>query len=223
MNLTRSFVAIVAGVLGVSLALAEGGAEAEELTGPFPVIERPTGDFPVGHWDCWYEHWNFDKIAKHSGGWEPIRCAVALFYSATVLDLQPDGIGWMLAVRTPDSTNQDFDPDAAFRIQGSDKLHSRAGELRWRIQADGEMHIQTTINEWFTYTPLTENVFRLQYWSNPAKDPTNRLLFRLGTPEARAMEDFRDCVMANEGKNIFDVVPCTNPIPGLSRTDKPSS
>ena len=45
MNLTRRFVAVVAGVMAVSFAMAEGGAEAEELTGPFPVIESPTGDW----------------------------------------------------------------------------------------------------------------------------------------------------------------------------------
>ena len=32
MNLTRRFVAVVAGVMAVSFAMAEGGAEAEELT-----------------------------------------------------------------------------------------------------------------------------------------------------------------------------------------------
>ena len=231
--MTRRFLAVAASLVAVSVALAEGGAEAQELAGPFPVAESPRGDFPVGHWDCWFEHWDFDQTGSDNRGWEPTRCAVALFYSATVLELLPNGKGWMLAVQTPDTTNQDFDPDEAFRIPGVERLHSRAGEIRWNLDDDGAMktpeqtfdsvlHIQTTINQWFGVEVLSDDMMRLGKTSHGSVSNTIfRILVRKGTAASRAMERFRDCVRRNDGRNLFDVEPCENPLPVSARVAGP--
>ena len=122
---------IMFGLLLVAMvATAEGDVETGP-TGPFPVIESPAGDFPVGHWECWYYHHDFEEIATLNNAFLPRRCYLALFSKATVVELSPDGYGWILAIKSSvKGSNLDFDPEAAFRIQGSDRLYSRADEIR---------------------------------------------------------------------------------------------
>ena len=130
----------VAVLLAAMIAAAEGDAETE-LAGPFPVSETPAGDFPVGHWEAWFEHSDFDKLATSNNPFPPSRAALALFINATVAELLPDGYGWILAIQTNDnnkSSNIDFNPDTAFRIEGVDRLYSRAGEIRWSLDPGGE-------------------------------------------------------------------------------------
>ena len=214
---------IVLMLLAVTLtAVAEGDLE-EEAIEALTTIESPTGNSIEGHWDCWFEGWNLEHQARENDGIVPTRCAVALHYSATVLELSPEGNGWMLAVYTEDSTNGDFDRDAAFRIEGSDRFYSRAGELRWLIQHTrwefrsgyvfpAALRIQTRINEWFGLEIVSENVIR--FGSAPKADKVIlRLLLRTGSKEAQKMIDYRECVLENEDKNLFDVKPCELPIP----------
>ena len=215
--------AIMLMLLAVAImAAAEGDVEQEAIEA-LSTIESPTGDSLEGHWDCWFEHHNLEWIAKENDGFAPIRCAVALFYQATILEFLPDSKGWMLAMYTEDTTNQDFDRDAAFRIEGSDRFYSRAGELRWNIEKrtlefrsghsfSSVLHVQTTIDEWFGLEVLNENVFRLGA-NSKANRPILRLLFRTGTEDARKMVEFRDCIVRNDGRNLFDVEPCELPIP----------
>ena len=181
---------IILGLLFVAMvATAEGDGESGP-TGPFRVIASPTGDIPVGHWDCWFEQSDFDKTATSNNPFLPRRCSLALFISATVAELQPEGYGWMLAIQTNDSwleaSDNDFDPDTAFRIKGADRLYSRAGEIRWSLdrpgqwktcndsKADGCLTIQTTRNDRFSVTVLSDDVIRL----TDTFYGTKRLLFR---------------------------------------------
>ena len=212
--------------------MAEGGAEAEELTGPFPVIESPTGDWPVGHWECWNEQ-DFEATKARNTGIFPVRCAPALFYSATVLELLPDGYGWILAIQTAgtfvEPTDKDFNPDEAFRITGADRLYSRAGEMRWALDRPGDwkacadpnadtcLRIQTTRNDRYSVTKLSHDVIRL----TDTFYGTKRLLFRTASESSRAILRFRDCVIANDGRNLFDVEPCENPLPVSARVAVP--
>ena len=217
-------VTIVLMLLAVTLtAVAEGDLE-EEAIEALTTIESPTGRSIEGHWDCWFEHVDLEHAARENDGIVPTRCAVALHYSATVLELSPEGKGWMLAVYTEDSTNQDFDRDAAFRIEGSDRFYSRAGELRWLIQHTrwefdsgyvfpAAIRIQTKINEWFGLEIVSENVIRFgRQPSGPSARVILRLLLRTGSEEAQKMIDYRECVLENEHKNLFDVKPCELPI-----------
>jgi len=223
---------IMLGMLLVVVAImasAEGDGESPELTGPFPVTASPAGDFPVGYWECWLEHakLTFNEIAVRNIGFYPRRCAVALHYHATGLELLPEGYGWVLAVQTDEKgSNLDFDPEAAFRIEGADRLYSRAGEMRWALNddqgewkacddphSDGCLLIQTTRNQRFSADVLSRDVIRLTdtYYG------TKRLLYRIGSQANRDMMEFRECVKANDGRNLFDVVPCQNPLPGAAK------
>ena len=200
---------IMFGLLFVAImATAEGDGETEPL-GPFPVTESPAGDFPVGHWECWSEQSDFAKTATSNNPFLPRRCSLALFMSATVAELLPDGYGWMLAIQTDGSfaeaSDNDFDPDTAFRIEGADRLYSRAGEIRWSFdrpgqwkscndaRADGCLTIQTTRNDRYAVTVQSDDVMRLDdtYYG------TLRLLFRTGSEASRTMVEFRDCVLQN--------------------------
>ena len=215
---------IILGLLLVAMvATAEGDGESG-VTGPFRVIESPTGDFPVGHWECWFEQSDFDKTATSNNPFTPRRCAIALFYHATVAEFLPEGYGWILAIQTArnfvEASDHDFNPDEAFRIEGADRLYSRAGEIRWSLdppgqwkvcndaRADGCLTIQTTRNDRFSVTRLSSDVMRL----TDTFYGTQRLLFRTGSEASRAMVQFRDCVRANKGRNIFDTAQCQNPL-----------
>lgn len=115
-----------------------------------------------------------------------------------------------MAIQTPDSTNHDFDPDTAFRIEGTYRLYSRADEILWFLEND-TLTIQTTRNDRYEVYPISDDVLRLH-------DPGSghlRLLFRTGSEASRAMVRFRDCVKANKGRNLFDVQQCRNPLLGL--------
>lgn len=231
-RMVRRFVAVVAGMMAVAVALAEGGAEAEELTGPFPVVESPTGDWPVGHWECWVEQ-DFEETKARNTGIYPRRCAPALPYSATVLELLPGGYGWILAIQTArtfvEASDKDFNPDEAFRIAGAERLYSRAGEMRWALDRPGDwkacddpnadtcLRIQTTRNERYSVTRLSPDVIRL----TDTFYGTKRLLFRTASESSRAILRFRECVIANDGRNLFDVEPCESPLPVSARVAVP--
>ena len=45
-----------------------------------------------------------------------------------------------------EASDTDFDPDTAFRIEGADRLYSRAAEIRWSLEND-TLTIQTTRND----------------------------------------------------------------------------
>ena len=46
---------------------------------------------------------------------------------------------------------------------------------------------------------------------------TKRLLYRVGSQANRAMMEFRECVKENDGRNLFDMVPSQNPLPGAAK------
>jgi hypothetical protein len=41
---------------------------------------------------------------------------------------------------------------------------------------------------------------------------TRRLMFRAGSPQAAAMQRFRDCVKGNDRQPLFKIVQCESPL-----------
>lgn len=187
------------------------------------------GEFPVGRWECWFEHSDYQKTATAVSGVVPWRCQTVLM-SATVLELLPDGYGWLLAIETPKgfhtSSDTEYDPDKSFRIAGSPRRFSVATEIRWRLdddqgdwkacadpRADGCLVITTNRHRRFSFEKISHDVIRLTdtYYG------TLRLLFRTGSTPSRQMVQFRDCVIGNKGVALFNVTECSNPVPEEGR------
>ena len=95
-------------------------------------------------------------------------------------------------------------PRTAFALKGSELLYDRAGELRWSYEAD-VLTIQTTRETRYQVEVITPNVLRIRRGS------TNQLLIRIGSPEYLAMIKYRECVLRNKGKNLFDLETCEPP------------
>ena len=191
--------------------------------GQVPLADRLEGEFPIGHWECWFEQSDFAETAKTNNPFLPQRCNIATFHNATAIEMSPGGLGHILAIETEDKTNHAFDPDEAFRIHGAwGRLYSIASRMRWTWDegpgdweachdpdAAGCLTVQTTRNDRFSAKLLSPDIVRL-------KDDhygTKRLLFRAGTAASRQMVRFRDCVQSNRSRLLFDVVQCVNPLP----------
>lgn len=95
-------------------------------------------------------------------------------------------------------------PDEAFGIEGSELLYSELEELRWRTAEDGRLHLQTTQDVYWDVEVLSDNVVRL---SHP-RQRRDFFLFRIGSPEYKRMQEYRECVTANRGRKLFEVEDC---------------
>ena len=95
-------------------------------------------------------------------------------------------------------------PVTAFALHGSDLLYDRDRELRWQYE-DGILIIQTTDEELHHIEVIAPNVLRMTTRGR------TRLLIRIGSPEYLAMIRYRECVMRNEDKNLFELETCEVP------------
>jgi len=180
----------------------------------WPVADPLTGDLPVGRWECWFEHTDFDRTATSNHGFVPSACRIALLTDGLAMSLHPDYSGHFLLTYSEDGVDEVGDgvsergkaPDTAFRVEGSDLLYVRGAEMRWSYE-DSVLNLQTRRNDTFRAEVLSDDVIRLRQGSN------KRLLFRIGSDASHAMAAFRQCVEENDGRNLFDVVPCVNPLP----------
>ena len=131
-----------------------------------------------------------------------IRCHDRILLHHFLSDEAPHRVQFRRSIR------HGLDPDTAFRIEGADRLYSRAAEIRWSLEND-TLTIQTTRNDRYAVTVLSDDVVRLgdTYYG------TMRLLFRTGSEASRAMVEFRDCVNGNKRRNLFEVQQCRNPLP----------
>ena len=166
-------------------------------------VDRLEGEIPVGRWEAWTEHKPLAEIAKSSTAHLPGRSHVVLLVLATVLELRPDGTGYMLGLKSrPQKVEDtDYEPDYAFRVPGSPHhhLYARAAEMRWALGQErdwkscndptslGCLILLTTREERFALFRLTDDVLRI----TDDHYGTRRLLFRVGSPEAAAMVRFR--------------------------------
>ena len=209
-------------LLAAGIAAAEGGAERPDLTGPFPTVDVPAGDLPIGYWDCWFQSTVWDeRYLTSNNPSRPHQCAVPLFYKATVLELLPGGYGWINAVYPAlgPGANQDFDADGyVFRIPGAgDEFYfSRAGEIRWYFEGN-EIWILSQVRESFEYRELHQDILAFLYYESPSdSNPTVRLLFRVGSDAYRTNLDFVLCLKRNKAvENVFDTERCVDPLSAM--------
>ena len=98
-------------------------------------------------------------------------------------------------------------PATAFQIEGSNLLYDRSDEFRWEYgPASNQITVQTTRNQVFAIEVVSENVIRVY-----PNSVSSFLMFRIGSPEYIRMATFRDCVNANQGRKLFEVVDCGDP------------
>ena len=116
-------------VAAVSFAEGQPGAGAShEVPAGTRTVEQLAGDFPVGRWECWFEARNFADITTSTTAIVPLRCHISLHINASVAELQPGGIGWILGINSPDAQSGDYDAAAAFQVAGAGNLYSRGGD-----------------------------------------------------------------------------------------------
>ena len=127
-----------------------------------PVVERLTGEFPVGRWQCWVEQRDLDVWGDSNKWFRPPGCNIVLHADASVVEFLPDSKGYILGIRSERGTSFDYDASKAFAIAGiRDALFSRVTEIRWSIsdpggwkscndlRADGCLTLTTTRHERF--------------------------------------------------------------------------
>lgn len=95
-------------------------------------------------------------------------------------------------------------PDTAFGLEGTDLLFDRHDDFRWSYETP-DLTIQTTENEVYQVQVINDNVMRL------TRGTDKKLLIRIGSPEYKAMQAFRECVDENRGRKLFEVEECTVP------------
>lgn len=103
-------------------------------------------------------------------------------------------------------------PDRAFAIAGSDLLYSLDTELRWHYDAaTGDLRLQTTNDVYWDVEVIGDNVLRL---SHP-RQRRDFYWFRIGSPEYKRMQEYRECVTDNRGRKLFELENCGDLPPGI--------
>ena len=210
--------------LVASVAFADGEQETVAIGDlDVPVVERLSGEFPVGRWQCWAEHRDLDVWGNSNKWFRPPGCNIVLHADASAVEFHPEGgVGWILGWRSEAGARSfDYRDEKAFAVQGiRDRLFSRVQELRWEIEppggwkscndprAQGCLKLTTTRHERYAMFRLHPDVIRItdDYYG------TRRLLFRVGSRAHQAMQEFGDCVADNKGVALFNVVTCDNPL-----------
>ena len=172
----------------------------------WPTADPLTGPLMVGRWMC-------TKDLDYAAMRQSNRVAQTQFRCNTFIDLAramevlPDGSGRALSVYEGENRA----PEDSFKIEGSGLFFQRGLEFRWQYNTETTVfHMQTTVNRNWDVEILrpTENVLRIDPHGTIT---SNRLLFRIGSPEYRQLATFLNCVQENNGRNLFDVVDCGEP------------
>ena len=112
--------------------------------------------------------------------------------------------GFLAASGNRDGIHPGDPPDTAFGLEGTDLLFDRHDDFRWSYEAP-DLTIQTTENEVYQVEVINDNVMRLTRGNH------KMLVIRIGSPEYKAMQAFRECVDKNRGRKLFEVEECTVP------------
>ena len=197
-------VALVVVVMAGCSATVGGGGGATVRT--WPVVDRLEGPLMVGRWMC-------TKDLDYAAMRQSNRVAQTQFRCNTFIDLAramevlPDGSGRALSVYEDENRA----PADSFKIEGSGLFFQRGIEFRWQYNTETTVfHMQTTVNRNWDVEILrpTENVLRIDPHGTIT---SNRLLFRIGSPEYQQFAEFISCVAENNGRNLFDVEDCGEP------------
>ena len=124
--------------------------------------------------------------------------------SVTVCALLVLASGVLAASGNRDGIEPGDPPATAFGLEGTDLLFDRHDDFRWSYESR-QLTIQTTKNEVYQVEVINDNVMRLTRGNN------KMLVIRIGSPEYKAMQEFRECVDKNRGRKLFEVEECTVP------------
>ena len=164
---------------------------------------------PVGYWVCTpvFDPEDFRmsnrRLAprwRHCNGTRPSR-----YVTPDAIEYLSGGKGYDLD--TYDEHGSRTIPDSAFRITGSNTIYNRDAELRWKLEG-AILTVQRTNERSWTLRNLSANVTQAD-----SDVGLSMIMFRIGSLEYKRMVAFLECVTANRGRKLFEVVDCGNPLP----------
>lgn len=202
-------VVLVALMIGCSDILSVNGREKKPLADPWRTATPLVGDFPVGRWACFAANINYEiyRRANDRFFFNP-RCAYIWITDAIgedrSLSLLPDFTGWVITHGDPSRTSG----SGWFRVTGSDLLYHRTDDFRWAY-ADGTLTVQHTDHETYSIESVHADWLLITRDSHPTA--TQYMMVRIGTTLYQEIVAFGECVKANNGRKLFEVVECSPP------------
>ena len=169
-------------------------------------------------WACWtagkgalgknleqyFDHFNKPHLIANQGDFWLTPCRFDPLADASGIELVSDGTGRLL------------DGYGGFRREDRRVFRTDdRGRSRWSIN---EENVMTLLSEsdsgvirtryWRIVESVGENIFRVTALQD---DGMNFYWWRVGSPEDRALQEWRECRDRNKDKG-FDAVPCENPV-----------
>ena len=195
----------------------------QSIIEPLPVLSHLTGELPVGRWECFIGHHDFEKNRKTNQPDTIHRCQLirnqyiqeqSPYYA---ISFHPDYSGYLLSI--VDSRHTLALSKAGIqrvKLINSPHVYVHLQEIRWGI--DGHDLVLQTHEEYrYCLSVLNENVIdvfvhcRFVSEKYISQAVTQYVLVRIGSPEYTRFSTYRDCIHSNKGRNLWEVRDCGIP------------
>ena len=159
------------------------------------------GQLPIGRWACFHVL-DFEENRKTNKSAPITRCAINWrMFDSTIIELKENSVGHTLLL------DQEKLNTNSFKLAHSSNFYLRGEELRWMFYANEDnfsLIIQTQA-EYHTYLDIISNNLLHKF------SREDEYLVRISSPEYILLMNYKDCIKANNTRNLYELQDCGIP------------